>query len=228
MPPKTKTVKQLWEQHRDEFIRLYSSELIQKIGAKNLEYRYTDLNNVAYFGFPKDMAMSVERLGKLYYFSELLFKGLSAEEDEKIDQMINEALEMGLSNPKEKSAAKIGSLLIERDKRRKLVFHSEIIYNLLAVQWVREDEDPGVFSNEIQMQKVDQFKKEVAEKSAYPFFQVPELKQLNSFFNVSKDEWTAYWHESLMQQETLKIALEKVYTSVNALSRSKKILQAQS
>lgn len=228
MPAKKKTLHEVWLENRETFIRFYSDECIKKIGARNLEYRYTDLNGKAYFGYPKDMAMSVERLGKLYFFSELLFKGLSAEEDEKIDQRINENLELGLANKENKSTAKIGSLLMEREKRRKMVFHTELIYNLLAVQWVREDEDPSIYSNEIQMQKVDQFKREVESRGAYPFFQVPELKQLNSFFDLSREEWMAYWRESLISQEALKQALEKVYSLERGSEKSKKTSPVQS
>lgn len=219
--PRTPSLKALWEKHREDFIRFYAMELVKKIGARDLEHCYTDLNNTAYFRFPKDMALPVERLGKLYYFSELLFKGLSPEEDEKIDAKISDALEVGLKNSKHKSAAMIGSLLMERQKRREFVFHTELLFNLLAVQWVREDENPSTYSNEIQMQKVVQFKKEVEEVGAYPFFQVEELKQLRSFFDLSKEDWEGYWKESLLRQQTLKEALAKVYTFVSDSKASK-------
>lgn len=223
-----KSISSLWKKYRVEFLSLYSQELTGKIKAANLEFRYTDLSGLAYFGFPKDMGLPVERLGKLYYYTELLFKGLSPAEDEMIDRRINEALETGLTNPKEKAAAKIGALLMEREKRRKLVFHSELIYNILAVQWIREDEEVGVFNNEIQMQKVDQFKKEVEQKGAFPFFQVEELKQLNSFLKMSSDEWQAYWNESQVQIRVLEEALKILSSSPEGSEQSKTTSGAES
>lgn len=209
-----KDLKSIWVKHRKEFLMMHEAENTKKIGARDLEPRYTDLNGVSYFGFGKDMSLPVDRLGKLYSYMELLMKGLTIAEDKAIDEAISQALETGLTNPKEKAAAKIGSLLIEREKRRKLVLHTELLYNILAVQWIREDEDPSIFSNEIQMQKVEQFMKEVESRGAYPFFQVPELKQLNSFLKMSKEEWEQYWSESIVQQKVLTEALKTIYTSV--------------
>lgn len=217
-----KSIKSFFAKHRREILEIYSRELSEKISASNLEYRYTDLNGVAYFGFGRDMIIPVERLGKLYYYTELLFKGLSPAEDEAIDQKINENIEAGLINKKNNSSAKIGALLMERDKRRKMVLHHELLYNILAVQWVREDEEVGVFNNEIQMQKVDQFQREVKEKGSYPFFQVPELTQLNSFLKMSSEEWERYWTESQIQVELLKEALKILSTSEEGSSKSKK------
>lgn len=215
------STKKVWEKHRSEFLQLYTRELVKKIGAKDLEHRYTDQNGVAYFGFPKDMSLPVDRLGKLYFFSELLHKGLSVSEDRAIHDAMGRALEEGLQNKKTNAAVRIGGLLSELEKRRQLVFHTELIINLLAVQWVREDEDPCVYSNEIQMQKVDQFKLEIEKVGSYPFFQVPELIQLNSFFRLSKDEWDQFWKESQIQQEVLKQALQIVYSSASGSEKSK-------
>ncbi len=216
-----KDIQAIWNKHRKEFLAMHQAENVKKIGARDLEFRYTDLNGVGYFGFGKDMSLPVDRLGKLYEFMEYLMKGMSASEDEAIDKAISNALETGLTNPKEKAAAKIGSLIMEREKRRRLVIHSELLYNILAVQWVREDENPSVYSNEIQMQKVEQFKREVGEGSSYPFFQVPELTQLSSYLRMSKDEWDQFWNDSIVQQKVLIEALKTIYTSETELKQYK-------
>jgi len=208
-----KDIASVWKKHRLELLAIHQSETVRKIGARDLEHRYTDLNGVNYSGFTSDMSLPVDRLGRLYSFMEILMKGMTVAEDEAIDKAITDALESGLKNPKEKAAAKIGALIMEREKRRKMVIHTEILYNLLAVQWIREDEDPATFNNEIHMQKVIQFQKEVGEGSSYPFFQVPELKQLNSFLKMSKEEWDAFWNESLIQQKVLTEALKTIYSS---------------
>ena len=218
-----KNIAEVWKKHRLELLAIHQSETVRKIGAKDLEHRYTDLNGVNYSGFTSDMSLPVDRLGRLYGFMEVLMKGMTVQEDEAIDKAIIDALESGLKNPKEKAAAKIGALIMEREKRRKMVIHTEILYNLLAVQWIREDEDPAVYNNEIQMQKVIQFQKEVESRGAYVFFQVPELKQLNSFLRLSKEEWDAFWSESIVQQKVLQEALNTIYSSDTGLKKSEMI-----
>lgn len=216
-----RTIKIVWNKYKKDFLLLYNKELSKKVDAKDLQFRYVDLQGISYYGFGKDMSLPVDRLGKLYEFMEYLMKGMSASEDEAIDNAIEAAIETGLSNPKEKASAKVGSLIMERRKRRRMVIHSELLYNILAVQWVREDENPSVYSNEIQMAKVEQFKREVGEGSSYPFFQVPELRQLNSFLKMSKDEWDQFWNESIIQQKVLIEALRTIYTSETELKQYK-------
>lgn len=217
-----RNIREVFKKHRLEILRLYNQELNQKITTANLVHRYTDQNGVAYFGFPKDYGLPVERLGKLYHYTELLFKGLTVSEDEAIDDAIEGNLEAGLKNSKNKSAAKIGALLIERKKRRGIILHHELIYNIIAVQWIREDEQPGVFVNEIQLQKVDQFQKECEGGNTHPFFQAPELRQLNSFLQMSNEEWQQSLRESQMKAEVLKEALKILSSSESDSGQSRK------
>jgi len=223
-----KSVQPFFNKHRPEILRLYNAELTQKFRAYNLVPRYTDMNGLAYFAFPKDMGLPVERLGKLYHYTELLFKGLSASEDEAIDNAIESNLEAGIRNAKNKSAAKIGALLIERKKRRGIILHHELIYNILAVQWIREDEEPTVFNNEIQKQKVEQFQRESEAGNSHPFFQAPELIQLNSFLKMSIEEWEQSLNESRIQAQVLKESLKILSSSENDLGKLTKISEGVS
>ena len=217
------TIQAIWNRYKKDFLALYNRELSKKIDAKDLTHRYTDKNGIAYYGFGMDMSLPVDRLGRLLSYTEMLMKGMTVQEDEAIDKAIGDALESGIKNAKEKNAAKIGSLLMEREKRRKLVIHTELLYNILAVQWIRQDEPVAEFNNDIQMQKVEQFKIEIGEGSSYFFFQVPELRQVNSFLKLSMDEWDAFWSESILQQKVLQEALKTIYSSDTGLKKSEMI-----
>jgi len=223
-----KSIQSLWAnpKHRAEILRLYNLELTQRFKAHNLVHRYTDTNGQAYFAYPKDMGQPVERLGKLFQYTELLFKGLSASEDEAIDNAIMSHIEAGLNNSKKKGSASIAVLIGEKKRRRGIILHHELIYNILAVQWIREDEEPTVFNNEIQKQKVEQFQKESEAGAGHPFFQAPELKQLNSFLEMSKEEWMQSLNESKVQAEVLKESLKILSSSDEESVTSKKILTA--
>jgi len=217
------SIESIWNRYKKDFLAIYNRELSQKIDAKDLTHRYTDKNGIAYYGFGMDMSLPVDRLGRLLSYTEMLMKGMTVQEDEAIDKAMGDALESGIKNAKEKNAAKIGSLLMEREKRRKLVIHTELLYNILAVQWIRQDEPVAEFNNDIQMQKVEQFKIEIGEGSSYFFFQVPELRQVNSFLKLSMEEWDAFWSESIVQQKVLQEALRTIYSSDTGLKKSEMI-----
>ena len=218
-----KDIQSVWKKHRLEFLALYNRELSKKIDAKDLTHRYTDKNGIAYYGFGMDMSLPVDRLGRLLSYTEMLMKGMTVAEDEAIDKAILNAVQSAMSNPKGNGWAKVASLIEEREKRRKLVIHTELLYNILAVQWIRQDEAVSEYSNDIQMQKVEQFKIEIGEGSSYFFFQVPELRQVNSFLKLSMDEWDAFWSESILQQKVLQEALKTIYSSDTGLKKSETI-----
>ena len=213
------SIESIWNRYKKDFLAIYNRELSSKIDAKDLTHRYTDKNGIAYYGFGMDMSLPVDRLGRLLSYTEMLMKGMTVQEDEAIDKAILNAVQSSLSNPKGNGWAKVASLIEEREKRRKMVIHSELLYNILAVQWIRQDETVAEYNNDIQMQKVEQFKIEIGDGSSYFFFQVPELRQVNSFLKLSLEEWNAYWKESLIQQQVLKEALATIYSSGSDLKK---------
>jgi hypothetical protein len=50
--------------------------------------------------------------------------------------------------------AMIGFLIIEIEKRSEMLVHEEIMYDLLALHYIREDEDPAKVDPEVHTQKV--------------------------------------------------------------------------
>ena len=185
-----------------------------------LEYCYTDMEGKKYYRFGDTMALAIERFGKMKEYLMWIASGITPYELDKLIEFGEGALEEGIKSKGSKAAGKIGWVFTELRERKKLIIHTELLYNFLACQWVREDEDPATYNNEIQMQKVDQFKKEVASKDAYFFFQVKELKMLYEQLNLSKHEWTVFWEESLIKQEALKQMLQS-YSSKPEYSGTK-------
>ena len=184
-----------------------------------LEYAYTDGAGQRYYRFPDTMHLPIERFGKMKEFMMWMASGITPAELDKLIEFGENALEEGMKAKGSKSAGKIGWLLQELRDRRKLIIHTELLYNFLACQWVREDEDPTLFSNEIQMQKVEQFKQEVAGKDSFFFFQQRELKIVYDRLNLSQAEWTAYWEDSLIKQLALKEMLQS-YSSKQGYSNT--------
>lgn len=215
------SLESLFKKHKDELTRLYLKDSYKPVTHANLEYFFTDSSDklLKWYRYPKNMAMPVDRLGMLLKFTQYLAKGLSPEEDESLDQIIEDAIENGLKNPKAKSAAIISTVLTEKKKRRKLCFHTELFYNYLAVQLVREDENPLEYDNEIQMQKVEQLKKEKPDEGMMFFFRQPELEKLKSLLQITQEELEKLLEESKQEIQLLREKVDYL-RSLNHISSS--------
>ena len=200
-----RNIEDVYKKHKADLMKLIGQES-KPITHAELVKRFIGEDGKQYYGFNPDMALPLERIGQLRFYMQLLAKGLTAEEDEAIDNEIERVLTDGLKN--NKGAAQIGALIMERKKRRSMIIHTELFYNYLACQLIREDESPEYFDKDIQLQKVAQFKEEVKKKGSYNFFQVPEFTKLNGYLKLSESEWETYWQDSVLQQETLQEVLK--------------------
>lgn len=204
-----KDKKSIWEKNKKEFLQFFIDEVGGKrIKNTDLEYRFHDSNGKIYFGFPDSLPLPLERWGKCRDFLAWMSAGVTASE---FHQLIEVAEKNWISYIKTgKNAAKVGYIFEELKNRSNLVLHTELLYNFLAIQLVREDEQIETFNVEIQNEKVEQFKKETANGNHYFFFQQPELKKLHEFWKFSQSEWEKYWNESLIVQKTQQKILQSI------------------
>lgn len=204
-----KDLKSIWKKNKDSFLQYYIDESGEKkIEKTNLEYRFHDSNGKIYYGFPESLPLPLERWGKLKDFLFYMNIGYSLDE---YNEVIDVAEKNWISYIKTgKNAAKVGYVFQELRNRSRMLIHTELLYNYLAVQLVREDEDVSLFDSVIHNEKVSQFKKECAGGKHYFFFQKPELKKLHELWNFTKEEWNQYWNESEIQQKVLKESLKTI------------------
>ena len=210
-----------WKKHKAELLKIYALEQDAKIETSALEKWFIDSNGKQYFKFPKQMALPIERMGKLNEFYTHLSAGISGSEMAKIISAMDNILSEGIGKPE--TASKMGALVHILKQRQQLVFHTEILYNILAVQAIREDEKPEVYSNEMQMEKVSQFKEEVANQNSYFFFHQTQLQTPIDLLKLSQAEWTTLWAESEAEQQALREILDLLVTS-NELKKAQKNL----
>lgn len=213
----------LFDNNKEEFNKFFASTQSQKITHSNLEKWFIDSNGVQYYQFPKKMALPVERLGQLKGYYTFLASGLSGEEHIKIIEQEEKILSEGIGKPE--TAAKLGALIHIKRERLKLVLHTELYYNIIAVQAIRDDEDPVVFNQQIHLQKVAQFKTEVQKQNAYFFFQQIQLQEPINLLRISQAEFTTLWHESEVAIQSLTEVLsivqsDKKYTTLKKSSPS--------
>ena len=169
-----------------------------------LEYCFTDLNGINYNRYAKNTAIPVERYGKIMEYQMWMSSGLSSAELDKLIDAAEKAIGDGIKKDT-KNISKVGAILYQMRERKNMVIHSELILNFVAVQVIREDENPEKFDAEIHQQKVEQFKKEIAAGNSHAFFFNLGLSKLNSLYDMSPSEWERYWQES---QAELKVTQE--------------------
>lgn len=204
---KENILRNVWRNNRDFFMKQMSKELASKLRHTDLRLWFTDLNGIQYYQFDEDKPLPVERYGELMGFMQYLVKGFDAHEETMILDEMKKAIANGLKDMK--LISRIGFLIGVMEERKKLVIHSELLYNIVAVTCVRQDESIDVFSPKIQKEKIIAFKNYVEEAGSYPFFQKTELKKLNHLLSMSERDWLIYFKESLIKQEALRLMLQR-------------------
>lgn len=184
----------------------FKKKVVTSIPHSKLELCFTDSNGKKYYKFPEQMSLPVERFGKLQEFMMWMSAGLTSVELDTLLDEADKALMDGLMQ--KKNAAKIGFVITQIRERKTMVIHTELLYNFLAVQVIREDEPTEFFNNAIHLEKIEQFKEETKGGKTYDFFLRIGLKKLNDLFNMSEAEWTRFWGESLEAQRVLKEAVK--------------------
>lgn len=203
-----------YQQKRGEILKLFYEENSRvKFDRKSLEHAYTFKGGHRCYRFPKHMGLPLERFGKMKFYLMWMQSGISPQELRSLIEAASKALADGITNPE--NSSKIGLILEEMKGRERMTLHTELLYNFLAVQWVRDDEDPVTYNNQIQLEKVEMFREEVEAGNSYFFFQQTELKMLSTLYRMSEDEWKEYWNESLNNQSYLK-AMEMMLAKPSA------------
>lgn len=182
-----------------------------------LEFGFTDSNGANYFKYPQDTSIAIERWGKMNEYMMWMSAGLTSGELDKLVHEGKKAIADGLAVDT-RNVAKLSIVFDQIEQRKNMVIHTELFYNYVAIQLIREDERPEEFNNEIQMQKVEQFKKEVAQGNCYDFFFRLGLSKLNALMDMSKSEWEQFWESSRQEQQLLNEAV-KVLQSKKTSSR---------
>lgn len=192
----------------DKVIEIVMKDQRKPLGFEHLEYRFMDSNGKKYYGFHKDYPLSTPRFGKMRDFMMWMVQGVNPEEFEGIINTINKSWVETLKSGK--NHARVGLLVEELRMRMRMTLHEDLLYQFMACQWIREDESPEKFDESIQNEKVAQFKKDTESGNTYFFFRQPELKQLSVLWNLSPEEWEAYWAESNQKIAWTKEALKTI------------------
>ena len=160
------------------FVKRWVSEENKPIGFEDLEYAFTDYDGKKYYSF-QSLTIPPTREGKKNEYIMWLSAGVTSKQMDELLDLASNAIEDGILKIKEKKRFNVIRLaaIIEELKQRKNMNNAEVIYNILAVTLVREDENPSKFDESIQEQKVLQFMKDAEGENRF-FFCDARIKQV--------------------------------------------------
>lgn len=207
------------ENMREKVIEMWKHRQHKPVGFDQLELRYLDDSGRKYYGFPPGIGMPVNRFTKMRDFEMWMTVGVTPGEIKKIVDAMDVAWVNSLKTKKNHHL--LGALITDLRMRSDMVIHTELVFQFLAVQWIREDENPEVFDMTIQDEKVATFKKESNNGNNYFFFVQPELSRWNELYNFTPIEWAHYWNESHQRQNRTKNLMEMILKTESKTSESK-------
>lgn len=192
-----------FKKRESEFLEYLHKKNGTKLTKENLTFAFFDLKGNAYYKFNKDMALPMARLGKMYEYMMWLSSGVTGDELNSLLDYADKALTEGIKNTK--NAAKIGFIISELKDRKNMVVHPELFYNIIAVQIIRGDESITEFNNEIQMQKVEAFKKLDTHNDTF-FLNIQEYLAALNLSKITKEQYLNVLKDSaVLIQATLKV-----------------------
>ena len=164
--------------------------------SQKLAFAFTDIEGNNYYRFENQDLMSMERLGELKKYFTWIVRGLTNVELEELIHQANEGIVNAMKSLDDKNKvsrflANSISTHAEILMRSEKISNTELYYNLLAVQYIRHDEDPLVYSETIQREKVIAFKTASGSLDSF-FFALPEFTNLCRLLNITAPEWTAF------------------------------------
>jgi hypothetical protein len=177
----------------------------QAFKASKLVYAFTDLNGHDYYRFENQDLLSMERLAELKKYFTWILRGLTNDELNALIAEANQGIIMALQSIDDKKLvskylANVISHHAEIQMRSEKISNCELYYNLLAVQYIRHDEDPLTVSETIQREKVIAFKSGAAKPNSF-FFAMPEFQKLCKLLSITANEWTEFQELSLRVQQ---------------------------
>lgn len=184
---------------KKQILKIYYSDQPKTHGFDRMEKCFVDSNGMQYFKYKEDFDTPLERVRQFERILNELKAGIS---DENLKTFLDE-MEKCLNGGKKTEIAKIGFLVTEMKNRRDLVLHPDLMFDLVATLYIREDEEPAEINKTIHSQKIEQFKKDSRE-GLYDFFYRAGLSKYIPYLTKLESDWDEYWKESKIKVGAMK------------------------
>lgn len=173
------------------FKKLFKRNSERKTGFENMKEVFTDSAGRRYYTPDNDFDLPHARTREIELAIMRISAGLSGSEL----KLILTAMKKALNGGKKPDTAMIGHLIIEMERREDMVLHPDLLLDLVAYKYIREDEPVTIISKSIHQEKVEQFKKDSRE-GLRDFFLGAGLSEYVPYLTKLEGEWDEYWKDS--------------------------------
>lgn len=169
----------------------------------SLIFAFKDLDGRSYYKFQDETKLPIERMAMVQKFMIEMTRGMSSKELDNLLGIAEKHIHSGLKDPR--NASKVAGVIHEIRLRETMISHVDLCYSYLAACYIREDEEPTIYNQQAQIEKIEAFKKGANKIDSF-FFALPEYKELCKLLNISTGNWkdvTLYSTE--LNQRTQKV-----------------------
>lgn len=191
-----------------------------ELSVGDLTYAFTDDDGNKYYGFPSSVAFPLERHAKRSDIIMWMSAGLTSDELHKLLDVAEAAFEEFASGTKG-SLAIAGAALKQIRMRADLVIHHSLLYQWIAVHYVRKDESLFTINNAVMDEKIASFEKMVAGGRLLDFFHLPELMNICNTIGMSSSEYQQSWNDSETELITLNRKLKYLTSELKSHKKEK-------
>lgn len=123
-------------------------------------------NGKRYYRYRDDLDIPLQRKGQIDILLKEWEAKISSYELQDWLSKMEKSLDEAVSGSAVKSLAKIGFLIEELKARQEKLIHTEILFALVGAMYIREDQDPAVWNEEVERMKIREVKKAYEEGGA--------------------------------------------------------------
>lgn len=169
------------------------------------QVKYIDKQKRKYYQYTDEFDMPLVRKGWIdKLIMELRYGSDYDYVIEKLKESLNAHEKKGVMAPDIQTA---GYLVQELIDRKKMLLIPDVLFEVLCVTLIREDENPELEDHEIEQEKIATFKKEIKQGGLFPFFQSGGILKLFGLPNCSITEFNRRISDSIAHMERFQMIL---------------------
>lgn len=195
---------------KKQFLKLAFNHQCKPKGFDGMAKHFIDSNGMEYYSYNDDLDMPIAR-GKELQKRIMLLQACISEPN--LVKFLD-AMELALNSGKKSDLAQIGFLIIEMRKRIGIWVDMDLLFDTVALAYIRSDENPAVWDKTIHEEKVAQFKKD-SQGGLYDFFYMAGLTDYIPCAGKSTTEWMEYFEKSELKMMAIQKHLDSYITSRN-------------
>lgn len=174
------------------FLKHYYADQPKRSGFELMSKSFVDSVGNVYYCPKNDFDYPIARSKELQKRLTRVQSGL----DETTIELFLEAMRKALGRGSNPDISRIGFLVEEMSLRKDILIDNDLFIDILAIKYIRSDENPAIFDKEIHEQKINQFNLDSA-GGLYDFFYKMGLMTLIPYLEKLEDDWSEYMDMNL-------------------------------